>query len=64
MPYTAAEQVFQSLPAAIKRIGSQDCRIAAIAHTTGMTIITANVADFLRINLAPIQDWTQYRSAN
>lgn len=60
LQYTdAAQHVFQSLPSQIKRIGTQDCRIAAIAHTTGMTIITANVADFHRINLAPIQDWTQ-----
>ncbi len=59
LPYTEqADQLYQSLPSVIKRIGTQDCRIAAIASTTGMTIITSNTNDFQRITLAPIEDWT------
>lgn len=60
LPYTnEAERIFQSLPPSAKRVSTADRRIAAIAHTTGMTIITANISDFEKIGIAPIQDWTQ-----
>lgn len=60
LSYTSeAEEIYQSLPAMIKRIGTQDCRIAAIAHTNKFTVITVNVSDFVRINLADVEDWTR-----
>ncbi|MDJ0591392.1 MAG: type II toxin-antitoxin system VapC family toxin [Pleurocapsa sp. MO_226.B13] len=34
-----AESIYQSLPAKIKRIGTEDCRIAAIARTNEFTIV-------------------------
>ena len=59
LPYTsAAEKIYQSLPAKTKRIGTQDCRIAAIASTNSFIIVTVNVDDFISINLADVEDWT------
>ena len=60
LPYTPkAESIYQSLPSKIKRIGTQDCRIAAIAKANKFTIITVNVNDFIRIGIAPVEDWTR-----
>ena len=60
LPYTnEAEQIYQSLPTKIKRIGTQDCRIAAVACSKGYIVVTANVADFEKIGIVPIEDWTQ-----
>ena len=60
LPYTPeAEAIYQSLPAKIKRIGTQDCRIAAIARANGFTIVTVNVNDFVSIDLANVEDWTR-----
>jgi tRNA(fMet)-specific endonuclease VapC len=60
LPYTSeAENIYQSLPAKIKRIGTQDCRIAAISHTYKFTIVTINVNDFVSIDLADVEDWTR-----
>jgi tRNA(fMet)-specific endonuclease VapC len=60
LPYTnKAEQIYQSLSAKVKRIGTQDCRIAAIACSKGYIVITANVADFERIGIVQIEDWTR-----
>ena len=56
---TEAENVYQSLPAKIKRIGTQDCRIAAIAKVNEFTIVTINVQDFIRIGLTQVEDWTR-----
>ncbi len=59
LPYsTEAENIYQSLPAKIKRIGTQDCRIAAIAKVNEFTIVTINVQDFIRIGLTHVEDWT------
>ena len=54
-----AEAICQSLPAKIKRIGTQDCRIAAIAKANNFTVITVNVNDFIGIDLADVEDWTR-----
>ena len=52
LSYTSeAEVIYQSLPAKIKRIGTQDCRIAAIASTNDFTVITVNVNDFVSIGI-------------
>lgn len=53
-----AEKLYQSLPARIKRIGTQDCRIAAIARANEFTVITVNVNDFANISISEIEDWT------
>ncbi len=53
-----AESIYQSLPAKIKRIGTQDCRIAAIACANEFTVITVNLNDFVSIGIAHVEDWT------
>ncbi len=59
LPYNAkAESIYQSLDAKIKRIGTQDCRIAAIATANDLMIVTVNVVDFKRIGLVDVEDWT------
>ena len=40
-------------------MGTQDCRIAAIAHINEFTIVTVNVNDFVSINLTSVEDWTK-----
>ena len=60
LPYTSeAEQIFQSLSTKVKRVGTQDCRIAAIARSKGYMVVTANVADFEKIGIAQVEDWTR-----
>ncbi len=60
LPYTSeAEEIYQSLSAKVKRIGTQDCRIAAVARSKGYILVTANVADFEKIGNVQIEDWTQ-----
>lgn len=59
LSYTSeAEAIYQSLPTKIQRIGTQDCRIAAIARANDFTVITVNVNDFVNIDLANVEDWT------
>lgn len=50
---------YRSLPAAIRRIGRNDCRIAAQAIERNFTIITRNLSDFTRIPGVQTADWTQ-----
>jgi predicted nucleic acid-binding protein len=60
LPYTSkAEQIFQSLSTKVKRVGTQDCRIAAIARSNGYIVVTANVGDFEKIGIAQVEDWTR-----
>lgn len=54
-----SENIYQSLPAKIKRIGTQDCRIAAIARANELSIVTVNVRDFVSIGLTNVEDWTR-----
>ena len=59
LPYTSeAEEIYQLLPSKIKRIGTQDCRIAAIACVYKFTVVTVNINDFTDIGLAEVEDWT------
>jgi hypothetical protein len=44
-------------PASVKRIGPQDCRIAAQALAHGLIVITRNLRDFNAIG-APCEDWS------
>ncbi len=47
LPYTAEmEALHQSWPAAVKRVGTRDCRIAATAIALGFTVITCNLSHF------------------
>ena len=60
LSYTSeAESIYQSLPAKTKRIGTQDCRIAAIARANKFTMVTVNVNDFISIGLTDVEDWTK-----
>lgn len=59
LPYTdEAEQLYQSWPAKQKRVGPNDCRIAASAITAGFTVITCNQKDFSTIPGLAWQDWS------
>ncbi|MEM7760975.1 MAG: type II toxin-antitoxin system VapC family toxin [Cyanobacteria bacterium P01_A01_bin.40] len=53
-----AEVIYQSLPAKTKRIGTQDCRIAAIARANKFIVITVNMNDFVNIGITETEDWT------
>jgi predicted nucleic acid-binding protein len=53
-----AEAIFQGFPASIRRVGQQDCRIAAQALAHGMTVVTRNLRDFEAIG-APCVDWSE-----
>ncbi len=60
LPYTdEAEQLYQSWPAKQKRVGPNDCRIAASAILAGFTVITCNGKDFSTIPSLSWQDWSQ-----
>lgn len=58
LPYSEeAEQIYRTFSAAQRRIGAQDCRIAAQAMAHGLTVITRNTSDFQAIG-APCADWS------
>ncbi|MGV2830712.1 hypothetical protein [Myxosarcina sp. GI1(2024)] len=42
-----AENIYQSLPARTKRVGTQDCRITAIAHVDKFIVILINFHRFV-----------------
>jgi predicted nucleic acid-binding protein len=52
-----AEQAYRELPASIKRIGPQDCRLAVHAMAHNGIIVTKNTADFQAIGVR-CEDWT------
>jgi predicted nucleic acid-binding protein len=51
-----AEHTFRELPASIKRVGAQDCRLAAHAMTHNGIVATKNMADFQAIGV-PCENW-------
>ena len=58
--YTAEmEALYQSWPAAVKRVGTRDCRIAATAIILGFTVITCNLGDYQPIPDVQTDDWNQ-----
>lgn len=58
LPYTnAAEEVYRSYDAPVKRIGKMDCRLAAHASVSGFSVVTCNIADFSRIPGTALEDW-------
>jgi tRNA(fMet)-specific endonuclease VapC len=38
-------------------IGDADTRIAAIARTNGLTVVTANIRHFQRVDGLPVENW-------
>ena len=56
-PHAAA--IFRDMPAAAKRRGTNDCKIAAIALSNGFTVITRNVEDYRAIPSVQFEDWTR-----
>ncbi len=59
LPYTQAdEDLCQSWSAAVKRVGTRDCRIAAIAINQGFTVVTANLRHFQQIPDVQTVDWS------
>ena len=60
LPYTAEmEALYQSWPAAVKRMGTRDCRIAATAIILGFTVITCNLSDYEPIPDVQTDDWNR-----
>lgn len=53
-----AARVYASFSAQVRRVGTQDCRIAASAISRGLTVITANQKDFSRIPGVKFEDWS------
>lgn len=51
-----AAQIFSSFSASVKRAGSQDCRIAAVALANGLTVVTSNTTHFAKIGVVT-EDW-------
>ena len=46
-----AAQIFRDFPASVKRAGSQDCRIAAVAQANNFIVVTSNTAHFAKIGV-------------
>ncbi len=60
LPYTAEmEALYQSWPAAVKRVGTRDCRIAATAIVHGFIVITCNLSDYQPIPDVRTEDWNR-----
>ena len=60
LPYTAEmEDLYQSWPAAVKRVGTRDCRIAATAIVLGFTVITCNGGDYRPIPDVQTDNWNR-----
>ena len=53
-----AAQKYEELVAMRLRVGSMDLKIAAIALTSGFTVITSNTRDFGRVPSLATEDWT------
>jgi tRNA(fMet)-specific endonuclease VapC len=60
IPFDAAAlTIFDQLKLAKIRIGTMDLRIAAIALSRNLTIVTRNSTDFGRVSGLSIEDWTR-----
>ena len=59
LPYTLEMEVlYQSWPAAVKRLGTHDCRIAATAIVHGFTVVTCNTRHFEAVPGVTVEDWS------
>lgn len=59
VPFDAAsENEFQHLRAARLNVGTLDLKIAAIALTNGLTVLTRNRRDFGRVPGLLVEDWS------
>lgn len=59
LPYDdAAAELFNDLRKQKVRIGTMDLRIASIAVSNGMTLLTRNTVDFERVPNLQFEDWT------
>lgn len=59
LPYTLQdEQLYQTFSPAVKRVGLNDCRIAAIAINRSFTVVTPNIKHFEQIPNVRFVDWT------
>jgi tRNA(fMet)-specific endonuclease VapC len=59
LPFDAAvAATFDGLVARRVRVGTMDLRIAAIALTHGLILVTRNVRDFRQIPGLVVEDWT------
>ena len=54
-----AAAIFASFSAQTRRIGSQDCRIAASAIAQNLIVVTANVQHFSQIPGVQFEDWSR-----
>jgi len=54
----AAAAIFENLVARRVRIGRMDLRIASIALSRGMIVVTRNARDFGQVPDLQIEDWT------
>ena len=56
---TDALIAFEQLKPLKLRIGTLDLRIASIALSRSMTVVTRNVSDFGRVPSLPVENWTR-----
>jgi tRNA(fMet)-specific endonuclease VapC len=55
----SAAAEFIRLKASVKKVGTQDLKIAAIVLSVGGVLVPRNKRDFARISDLAIEDWTQ-----
>jgi tRNA(fMet)-specific endonuclease VapC len=55
---TGAIEVFDQLRSQKIRVATMDLRIASIAISQGLILLTRNVGDFSKIPVLVIEDWT------
>lgn len=54
----AAANVFDDMRGRKVRVGAMDLRIASIALSRDMTVLSRNLADFGRVPGLRVEDWT------
>lgn len=58
LPFDAAATLFDDLQALRIRVASMDLRIAAIARSRNLILLTRNQRDYVRVPLLVTEDWT------